>query len=85
MDTILSAVLSSMHADMARMERVAMNVANAQTPGYKREVVSAPAFATQLAAAADVLAVLQSGELKGKKIGSVWRITRAALNNYLSE
>ena len=34
---------------------------------------------------ADVLAVLQSGELKGKKIGSTWRITRAALNNYLSE
>src|SRR5688572_30669896 len=34
---------------------------------------------------ADVLAVLQSGELKGKKIGSTWRITRAALNSYLSE
>jgi excisionase family DNA binding protein len=34
---------------------------------------------------ADVLAVLQSGELKGKKIGSSWRITRAAINNYLSE
>jgi excisionase family DNA binding protein len=34
---------------------------------------------------ADVLAVLESGELKGKKIGSSWRITRAALNAYLSE
>jgi len=34
---------------------------------------------------ADVMAVLASGELKGKKIGSTWRITRAALNSYLSE
>jgi excisionase family DNA binding protein len=34
---------------------------------------------------ADVMAVLESGELKGKKIGSSWRITRAALNTYLAE
>jgi excisionase family DNA binding protein len=34
---------------------------------------------------ADVMAVLESGELKGKKIGTTWRITRAALNAYLSE
>ena len=34
---------------------------------------------------ADVMTVLESGELKGKKIGSSWRITRAALNAYLSE
>ena len=34
---------------------------------------------------ADVLAVLESGELKGKKIGSSWRISRAALNAYLAE
>src|SRR5688500_6776034 len=33
---------------------------------------------------ADVMAVLESGELKGKKIGSSWRISRAALNAYLS-
>ncbi len=31
------------------------------------------------------MAVLESGELKGKKIGSSWRITRAALNAYSSE
>jgi excisionase family DNA binding protein len=31
-----------------------------------------------------VMAVLESGELKGKKIGSSWRISRAALNAYLS-
>ena len=34
---------------------------------------------------ADVLTVLESGELKGKKIGTSWRITRAALNAYLAE
>jgi excisionase family DNA binding protein len=34
---------------------------------------------------ADVIAVLESGELKGKKIGTTWRIPRAALNSYLSQ
>jgi excisionase family DNA binding protein len=33
---------------------------------------------------ADVTAVLEAGELKGKKIGSTWRISRAALTEYLS-
>jgi excisionase family DNA binding protein len=33
---------------------------------------------------ADVLAVLDTGELKGKKIGSAWRVTRGALNEYLA-
>jgi excisionase family DNA binding protein len=32
---------------------------------------------------ADVLATLEKGELKGKKIGSVWRINKAALDDYL--
>jgi excisionase family DNA binding protein len=36
-------------------------------------------------AEADVLTVLESGELKGKKIGSAWRISRAALASYMSE
>jgi excisionase family DNA binding protein len=33
---------------------------------------------------ADVVAVLDSGELKAKKIGSTWRISRAALTEYLN-
>ena len=33
---------------------------------------------------ADVMAVLESGELKGKKIGASWRITRSALDAYLA-
>lgn len=31
----------------------------------------------------DLMAVLKSGELKGKKIGSTWRITRAAVDEFL--
>jgi membrane protease subunit (stomatin/prohibitin family) len=32
---------------------------------------------------ADVLASLEKGDLKGKKIGATWRVTRAALNDFL--
>ena len=32
----------------------------------------------------DVLAVLESGELKAKKIGTVWRIRRASIDEYLA-
>jgi hypothetical protein len=31
-----------------------------------------------------VLAILDAGELKGKKIGTAWRVTRSALNDYLA-
>lgn len=46
-----------------------------------------PAEAAQVlgVSEADVVAVLESGELKGKKIGASWRITRAALTAYLEE
>jgi excisionase family DNA binding protein len=32
---------------------------------------------------ADVIASLDSGDLKGKKIGSQWRITRTAVDQFL--
>ena len=32
---------------------------------------------------ADVLATLDKGELKGKRIGSTWRVTKAALDDFL--
>ena len=32
---------------------------------------------------ADVLATLEKGELKGKKIGSTWRVSKAALDEFL--
>jgi excisionase family DNA binding protein len=45
-----------------------------------------PAQAAQILGVteADVMAVLESAELKGKKIGASWRITRAALDTYIS-
>jgi excisionase family DNA binding protein len=33
---------------------------------------------------ADVLVTLEAGDLKGKKIGSTWRITRAAIDQFLA-
>jgi flagellar basal-body rod protein FlgF len=48
MHEVLSMILGSMHADMTRMDRVGMNIANAQTSGYKREVVAVLPFAAQL-------------------------------------
>ena len=32
----------------------------------------------------DVMAVIESGELKAKKIGATYRVTRAALDSYLT-
>lgn len=51
MDLVLSSVLASMQTDFARMDRVAMNIANAQTPGYKREVVLATPFSARMQSA----------------------------------
>jgi excisionase family DNA binding protein len=33
----------------------------------------------------DVIASLESGDLKGKKIGTAWRVTKTALNEFLSK
>jgi excisionase family DNA binding protein len=33
----------------------------------------------------DVVSTLESGELKGRKIGSSWRVTRAALDQFLAQ
>jgi excisionase family DNA binding protein len=48
------------------------------------QVLTPADAATALGVAeADVIASLESGDLKGKRIGSQWRITRAALNEFL--
>jgi excisionase family DNA binding protein len=55
-------------------------------PGAIPELMSPEQAAQALGVTpADVMAVLESGELKGKKIGSAWRISRAALTSYMSE
>lgn len=48
MNDVLSAILGSMHADMARVDYAAMNLANVQTAGYKREGVSSMPFAARV-------------------------------------
>jgi flagellar basal-body rod protein FlgF len=40
-----------MQADLARMESISQNTANALTPGFKRQVSVTPAFAVEVAAA----------------------------------
>jgi membrane protease subunit (stomatin/prohibitin family) len=48
------------------------------------ELVGPAEAATALGVAeADVIASLESGDLKGKKIGSQWRITKTALRDFL--
>ncbi|WP_050465665.1 flagellar hook-basal body protein [Herbaspirillum autotrophicum] len=41
MDEVLGVAMLSMHRDMARVNQVAMNLSNALTPAYKREVSTA--------------------------------------------
>src|SRR5262245_24273211 len=54
-------------------------------PGAAPEMLSPGDIANMLKVSeADVLAILQSGELAGKKIGSTWRIKRSALDEYLN-
>lgn len=48
------------------------------------ELMGVPEVAKVLGVAeADVLATLEKGDLKGKKIGSTWRVTKAALDEFL--
>jgi flagellar basal-body rod protein FlgF len=53
MQEVLAITLQSMHQDMTRLERIGVNLANALTPGYKREVV-AVSPTTNLSAASRV-------------------------------
>lgn len=52
MNSILAITLQAMQSDMGTMDRVGMNIANAQTPGYRREAASAASFARLVDASA---------------------------------
>jgi len=56
-------------------------------PGAATPDLFTPAqVAQQLGVAeADVIASLEGGDIKGKKIGSAWRVTKTALNEFLSK
>lgn len=53
MNEILAVTLQSMQLDMAKVDRVGLNLANAQTTGYKREIVAGRPFAETFAGAAE--------------------------------
>jgi len=44
MDHILAVSLATMQHDMRRLDRIALNLANVTTPGYKREVIASRPF-----------------------------------------
>jgi flagellar basal-body rod protein FlgG len=52
MQPVFSVALASMHQDMRRLDRIAENLANVSTPGYRREVVAPLPFVEVLDAAA---------------------------------
>ena len=55
------------------------------TPTATPELLSPADAARSLGVSeADVMAVLESGDLKGKRIGATWRIPRAAIDAYLA-
>lgn len=64
MHPILSVVLGSMHADLARVDRSGMNIANAHTPGYKREVAVSTFSSRVEAATLSAQTDLRPGTLK---------------------
>ena len=61
------------------------------TPGIAAPAASPPALLTPAEVAralgvgeADVIASLESGDIKGKKIGTQWRVSRAAVDAFLA-
>jgi excisionase family DNA binding protein len=55
-----------------------------QAPGLPELLSPAEAAQALGVTEADVMTVLESGELKGRKIGTTWRIPRAVLTSYMS-
>jgi excisionase family DNA binding protein len=75
---------------MGQQMMAAMNTAQTTPPVAPPGVAAAPELLAPADVAqrlgvseADVLATLEKGELKGKKIGSTWRVTKTALDEYL--
>jgi flagellar basal-body rod protein FlgF len=68
MSDVLAISLNSMQQDMARLERISMNMANATTPGYKREVASS--LPVGAGAFSDALREARASTLAGRAAGS---------------
>lgn len=59
MQEVLALSLQAMHQDMQRLDRIGTNLANALTPGYKREIVASQSV--EASASMFALAVDQTG------------------------
>lgn len=59
---VLATALGAMRQDMAKLDRIAMNLANALTPGYKREVVVARPFEKLVGSLEQASAPLQGAQ-----------------------
>lgn len=76
MQEIFALTLASMHNDMARLDQVALNLANVSTPGFKRQVVAARPFTDVLQ---DAQAMQSSEVLTDTRAGTL-RTTGQALD-----
>ncbi len=62
-----------------------LNTASAAPANPTPALLSPAAAAQELGVSeADVIQTLEAGDLKGKKIGSMWRISRAALDEFIN-
>ena len=48
-------------------------------------IVRVPSLKALGVTEADVVASLEAGDIKGKKIGSAWRVTKTALDQFLAQ
>lgn len=62
MTDVLAISLHGMQQEMARVQRISMNMANATTPGYKREIAYALPFGADFAAAVDAARTERSSD-----------------------
>jgi excisionase family DNA binding protein len=64
---------------------VSATAASAATTAGQEPQLLTPAQVAQLlgVAESDVMSSLQKGDLKGKQIGTQWRVTRAAVDQFL--
>ena len=75
--------VAGLGAELAVGASVAQQMGAAPAAGLPELLDPAAAAKALGVSEADVVASLESGDLKGKKIGSQWRITKAALQQFL--
>ena len=73
-------------AEMAVGMSIAQQMLNRSADGAIPEMLTPADAAKELGVTeADVIASLEAGDLKGRRIGSQWRLTRAQLSEFLKQ